>query len=405
MFDVMIVGGGMAGQLAAAAAAGENRQVLLVSKGPGTLYLSTGSIDLMGYCRQQEVENPWQTIESLAGTNHPYGLVSLPDIQDAVAALTGILNREQEHYLAGAGNTWLPTAIGSRRPGYLIPRVQMAGDLARKEPIMLIGWPWFRDFFPHLAAERLRTSLANLGSPLEVESYQLDWQPGPSGSGLTAYDVANLLAQPHHWQALVDELKKVVKPGWRLGLPAVLGTTLEQASRMHRQLEHELGVPVFEIPILPPSLPGTRLYNALHRHLQRLGVEIINGSYARHLECREGHLRLTVEAPGGDLTFQGKGVILATGGIFSGGISRLLEEYFQEPITKTRLDAPAVPVNNQQQFVQGGMKNIWLAGQMMAGYDPYQEKSGLGVAAVTGWRAGRLASQSLEGGADCANRR
>ena len=401
MFDVMVVGGGMAGRVAASAAAEENCNTLLISKGPGTVYLSTGSVDLMGYNNQgQELQNPWQWLEQLAEGQHPYGLTTALEIKEVIEYLKRVLNKKQTYYAECGENTWLPTALGTRRPGYLLPQSQVAGDLTRTEPILLISWPWFRDFFPHLAAERLRVTLAKFGSPLEVEACQLDWQPVQASTNLTAYDVANLLAQPENWTSFVQSLQSVVRPGWRLGLPAILGSTLAENAELHKQLEHELGIPVFEIPILPPSLPGIRLYKALMNHIQSLGVEVVQGSYARHLTQDGQNLSLTVEAPGGQLLFRGKGIVLATGGVFSGGITHLLEDYYQEPITKTRLESPGIAVNSNQQFLTKVPQGVWVAGQMLAGYNPYEEKNGLGVAAVTGYRAGKLAARQVVKGGD-----
>ena len=61
-------------------------------------------------------------------------------------------------------------------------------------------------------------------------------------------------------------------------MPAVLGR--ERAAEVHADLERRLGIPVFEIPGLPPSLPGLRLFDCLRRALSAAGGRLLLGSTA-----------------------------------------------------------------------------------------------------------------------------
>jgi glycerol-3-phosphate dehydrogenase subunit B len=42
-----------------------------------------------------------------------------------------------------------------------------------------------------------------------------------------------------------------------------------------------------------------------------------------------------------------------------------------------------------------GWQNLYVCGKLLAGYDPYAEGSGGGVAVATGWRAGMLAGGAV----------
>ena len=55
--------------------------------------------------------------------------------------------------------------------------------------------------------------------------------------------------------------------------PAVLRP--EHNAEAWRDLSDRLGVPAFEIPTLPPSVPGMRLYNAFRAALTHAGVPIL----------------------------------------------------------------------------------------------------------------------------------
>jgi anaerobic glycerol-3-phosphate dehydrogenase len=59
----------------------------------------------------------------------------------------------------------------------------------------------------------------------------------------------------------------------RVGFPAILG--LERATEVWGDLQDRLGLPVFEIQTLPPSVPGIRLFNAFKRALAGAGVQLL----------------------------------------------------------------------------------------------------------------------------------
>ena len=69
------------------------------------------------------------------------------------------------------------------------------------------------------------------------------------------------------------QLKPKLEGAVRVGFPAVLG--LEHSVEVWRDLSGRLGVPVFEIPTLPPSVPGMRLFNAFKAALTQAGVQIL----------------------------------------------------------------------------------------------------------------------------------
>ena len=56
-------------------------------------------------------------------------------------------------------------------------------------------------------------------------------------------------------------------------------------------LEHRLGRPVFEIPTLPPSVPGMRVYEILRSALRRAGGRLVLG--AEVVSCERDGSRVT----------------------------------------------------------------------------------------------------------------
>lgn len=60
-----------------------------------------------------------------------------------------------------------------------------------------------------------------------------------------------------------------------MGFPAVLG--LNNPVEVVEELREFLGLPVFEIPTLPPSIPGIRIHNILISAIERRGGQIMDG--------------------------------------------------------------------------------------------------------------------------------
>jgi glycerol-3-phosphate dehydrogenase subunit B len=77
---------------------------------------------------------------------------------------------------------------------------------------------------------------------------------------------------------LVEVLKPHLGEAERIGLPAVLG--MSDALGFVRELESRLGCRVFEIPGLPPSIPGMRLHRILVEAIQKSGGQVFQGMEA-----------------------------------------------------------------------------------------------------------------------------
>ncbi|MEF8854213.1 MAG: FAD-binding protein, partial [Haloarculaceae archaeon] len=86
--DVLVVGGGLAGSMAALAAARADRgaTVGLVSDGETTLRAASGLIDVLGYTPDGEgpLRDPFEAIPDLP-TEHPYPTVGLEAVREGLA--------------------------------------------------------------------------------------------------------------------------------------------------------------------------------------------------------------------------------------------------------------------------------------------------------------------------------
>ncbi len=240
--------------------------------------------------------------------------------------------------------------------------------------------------------------------------------------------LAQALDAPATRQRLAAELATLVQPGERIGLPAILG--LDAHAETLADLRRGSGAPVFEIPTLPPSVPGVRLYRALRDHLAGRGVRVEAGMTAIGFSGADGggaadderiHW-VSTETSARPLRHHAANTLLATGGILGGGLEsdssgRLWEPIFGLPLAVPPagqtwfrhrfLDPTGHPVYRSGVRVDAGFQpvdehgrrpfaNLWAAGAILAGCDPIRERSLEGLAIVTGVAAARAVVATYE---------
>lgn len=228
------------------------------------------------------------------------------------------------------------------------------------------------------------------------------------------------LDKPEHRERLGAALKAAVRPGERIGLPAILG--LNDHAQTVAVLSRLAGAPVFEIPTLPPSVPGLRLTAALRRLLSARNVRVEVGMEVIGVRVEEGIVRaVATDTSARPLEHAGRGFVLATGGVLGGGFNsdhhgRLWETIFDLPLSVPQdrgqwfrplfLDPEGQPVfrggvtvNRDFQPLdgRGGVvyRNLWAAGGVLAGADGIQEHSLEGIALASGVAAGEAAAAAL----------
>jgi len=422
MVDLIVIGAGLSGMMAAYTAAKAGLRVRVVAKGLGSIHWSAGTIDVLGYLPEvyeEEVKRPLKALQSLH-PEHPYALMGDEAIAQALAAFVA-LSKEIGVPYSGAANSsdnlLLPSPAGAARPTYLAPQAQLAGDLSRTEPMLIVGFKGMRDFFPELIAENLN----KLG--YQARSAFLDLSLITNQRDRNTVQLANELDQKENRHQLANALKKIMQPGERIGLPAILGMNHHQT--VLAELEDKMGTSIFEIPTLPPSVPGVRLFTALREHLRSMGVRVEAG-----IEVIASKTTLANGSPGQVEWIESETsarpwrqyapkFLLATGGILGGGFDsningRLWETIFDLPLTVPQkrtawFEAGFLSQNGHPVFNGGVMvnkefqpvdsagnilfANLWATGNVLAHYDPIQERSLEGTAVSTGIAAGLALSR------------
>lgn len=425
MIDLLVIGAGLSGLMAAYTAARAGLTVKVIAKGLGTIHWTPATIDVFGYPLgrgTQLIQRPLEFIEQLA-TDHPHHPYALIGRQGVEAALDTFLALSEEIGLPYGGadkagdNLLLPSPAGAVRPTYLAPRAQLGGDLSRPEPMVIVGFTGQQDFYPQLIAE----NLSKQGFQARAAFLPFDLLTERKDSN--SVQQAEGLDDPSRRVRLAEALREVVRPGERVGLPAVLG--LDEPMAVLDDLEKHVGAVVFELPTLPPSVPGVRLYKAMRRKLHDMGVRVYAGMEVAGARVTPagngvaGQVRW-VESETSSRPFKHRALrfLLATGGILGGGFNsdrhgRVWEVIFGLPLTvpqqrsqwfRPQFLTPdghpvfngGIAVSRQFQPIDDNGKvvygNLWVAGNLLANDDPILQRSMEGAALAIGTVAGLAAS-------------
>jgi len=415
-YDVVVIGAGVAGLTAGARLAEHGARVCVLAKGIGSTHLAPGTVDVLGYDGSR-VESPASALPDFVSRHpeHPYALVGVDSVGPALDWFAGCVERGPKPGYRYVGsperNMLLPTALGGARPSALVPTTMAEGDLSDRTPTCVVGFRVLRDFHPSLCA----ANLARAG--LEARGLELDIDTGRVEAN--AVGMARLFDDSGFRGRFAARVAPGLRAGERLALPAVLGVRDPQG--VLTDLEQRLGRPVFEIPTLPPSAPGLRVYDILRAALRAAGGRLVIGAEVVGA-ARDGSRVTSVRAhaSGRDHVYEGRWIVLATGGVASGAIElgsdwvarekalglslsggpsegapRFDPDYFAEQ----PLNRMGVAVDSS--LIAEGTENVLVAGAALPGAVPWREGSGEGISLTTGYAAARTVL-SREGAAAAA---
>ena len=406
MEEVIVIGAGPAGLLAAWLARQRGAKVRVLASGIGTTHISPGWIQVLN-------ESPGSSLASwiTAHPEHPYALTGVDAFAGGLAALREVCAGAELNYVGNedlSANFRLPTALGAVIEAAVVPESFAAGDLRQPGAMLIAGPAGWRDFYPGLCAE----NLTRQGSPAQAASFDLP-EMHTSHFDATPVGLARLFDRADVRERVAAQLKPKLDGATRVGFPAVLG--LEHNTEAWRDLSDRLGVPAFEIPTLPPSVPGMRLFSAFKAALTQAGVPILLDMTAVRGVVEGGRATgIVVPDVVRDRTYRADTFILATGGLYGGGIISdytgtlreavfglplqtspgSLDDWFsprfidrdEHPIHRAgvRANAQMQPVDTSGRTI---LENIRIAGRLLAGCDPLAEGSTEGVWLASAYRA------------------
>ncbi|TML43879.1 MAG: glycerol-3-phosphate dehydrogenase subunit GlpB [Actinobacteria bacterium] len=409
-YDTVVIGAGLAGLTAALRLAEAGQRVAVLAKGVGATHIAPPTIDVLGYAGGP-VGSPAQALPEFTAANpeHPYRQLSIDLLGDS---LDWFKARLGDHGYRGGldENFFVPTAIGVAKPTALLPETMAAGDLRRGGRFVFVGLRGLKDFFPAYLAENV--ARAPVPGDASVTTRVVELAP-PLGEArdVSSAGFARRFERADFRESVLAALGRNLVPGELVGFPAVLG--LGGAREVWRELEARLGHQVFEVPTLPPSVPGIRVWETMTSALRRQGARLVIGSTAAGAEMSNGRLEgVVAHNAGRPLTYRARSFVLATGGFPSAGLEldfsgqvrepvfdlplaglpgqnepRFATDYFDEHALSragVAVDASRRPVNLEGAPVY---ENLYAAGATLAGAVPWREGSGNGLSLGSGYAA------------------
>ncbi len=444
MSGALVIGGGLAGSAAALVLAEAGVPVRRLAAGPGATALTGGSIDVAA-ASPGVPHLPWRDPRSgealpsrarlrilLSGASrHPYTTTFGAAGGEALAAAFERATERLAGWLRAEGidlhgsldrNLLLPSAQGTLRISDLALTGVASSDLGGCRKVTIVDVPGVEGWDARGCARTLASEIAALGlGPLPVEVVRARDDRFASGAGSPARIAARLDG------AEGEGLLKAALEG--LGgadelvlLPQVLGLVRTRALLA----SVSQGRPVGEALSFPPfALAGYRLTRALDRACAAAGVELLRGRAGRVLAA-EGRLRVEPEQPGAFEALEPEGLVLATGRFVGGGLEAG-PRGVHEPLLGLPVSDPdgrrvdGIPAHrsvrkgyaNPQPLYAAGVSvdgalrpqptapaGVWAAGEWIGGFDPARERTGLGVALLTGIAAGERAARHVLGSND-----
>jgi glycerol-3-phosphate dehydrogenase subunit B len=419
--DVLVLGGGMAGAVAALAARAAGARTALVRRAAGATALSSGAISVAPDLAAapdaplSAREGPLQAARRLAAMrpDHPYAAAGVDRLGEALDFAASELPEVLAPRLDRP--RFLATPLGGAVGVALCQRSMAACDLlAVRGRLAVAGFRSHVAFDPSLVAAGLGRYAAR-GGP-EALAIAVDL-PGITRGTERPHEIALALEGEGAAEALGEALRSALPPGAAaVLLPPVLG--LDPRARVPERIAAAAGVPAAETLSDLPSVPGVRLQRAIDARLAAAGVEVVTAAVSG------------ARRPGEALRAGGRDVragswVLATGRFVGGGIARrgilvetalgLAVQAAEGSDAGVHLSArPAASLTARdrraaQPLLSAGLRvdgalrpldergrpvhpRLFAAGAVIGGHEQATDGTGLGVAILTGWLAGRAAA-------------
>jgi len=423
--DVAVIGAGMAGMAAALFAAERGLSCIQVGNGGGILYAS-GLLDFLGVhpiAERRLWRSPYQALPALAREEplHPLARVDAPSIRAAFASFVAALDAAGLAYAhLGEENRRVLTSIGTVKTTYGVPRTMIAGAeaLLARSPCLLVDFRGLREF----SASQIVATLGDRWPGLRHRRIEF---PGYEAvPELYAAHLARALETADTRARTIALVKPLLGDARAVGFPAVLG--LKRSGEVHAAFEAGLGVPVFEIPTMPTSVPGLRLLGALEAAVSARGVRRRHQATVRALAFDGDGGTATLDlngVPGGERV-SARAVVMATGRFMGRGLTadrgQVRESILGMPVHQPAsreawhqheffdpsghaVNRAGLEIDDAWRPLNAAGKPAWArlfaVGSILAYQDWMRSKCGSGLAIATAWAAIGQVVRELNGSA------
>jgi glycerol-3-phosphate dehydrogenase subunit B len=410
--DLFVIGQGLTGMAASVFAANRGLTVCQIGTGQPLIFHS-GLFDFIGTWPVHEQagwEDPWKALNTLKMTDrkHPYSHLDPADIGNAFDEISAFLSSEELPYAIRSGrNSSLATSIGTVKSSYMVPYSMLSAVSAfeQKCPALIVDIKGLREF----SATQIRETMKECWPDLAAITVDAEFcsQKGEK----TAEHLARALDLEPNRKILADAIRPHLNGQKAVGLPPILG--IQRSVEAVNDLEHKLGIPVFEIPGLPPAAPGVRLKETFERGLDKKGViRLGNVRMGTVTQEKDGGFSIDLSSDFMVKTVKAKGIVLAGGRFMGKGLmadgKKVREPVFGIPVVQpetrsgwfskrffdkrghaiSRAGIETDPFQRPlDEYGYALYSRLFAAGSILAHQNWTREKSGSGIALATAYHA------------------
>ena len=400
-YDLIVIGMGLAGLMAAKTAVEAGQRVLIIGKGMGSLCLFSSTVDVLGILPKsiniKEGLSQWIQLHP----RHPYSNMGVEKIVEALSSFTALFPSSYSFRSINDGNCLILTGAGTLRPTYLIPATMLAGNMLEGRQGLVVGFKGYKDFYAHYVA-----------APVQCQGMTLSLPESPREE-MTAAAVSRLMEMQPFRERIGKQIRERKNGATWVGFPAILG--LHDPIHVKKDLEDVIGAEIFEIPTLPPSIPGQRIFTRFKGYLIQKGVTWLLGHSISQASFNGKRCEMVfVSNPPVLTSYSADHFVLATGRFLGGGLAATQEKIF-EPIFDLPVCQPASrehwfgktflaghpihevgvqtdsnfrPIDDKGEVL---LENVRVAGSILAHHDSIGEKSREGIEIATGYMAAKHA--------------
>ena len=417
--DLTIIGSGLAGVAASTFALRRNIKTAQAGN-TGALAYTTGYFDLLGSLKDDTgtgISDPWEGIRRLRETEpfHPLARIAEEDIRSSFEEFITFLAECGITYgQPGDRNLNALTPAGTLKKTLCVPATMQAGvdAFGRKARCAIIDFKGLKGFSSRQIVANLKSDWPHLRSERIIF-------PDIEQSEIYPEVLARALEVPDNRAKLADAVKVVMADAEVIGMPAIFG--IHEPDKVMTDLQDRIGRPIFEIPTMPPSVPGIRLRELFEQVFPQKGLTLIPQQKILSVELQSNSIQLDLKDNYGPIHINSRAVILATGRFISGGLEAHMEG-ITEPLLSLPVTQPesrerwyrqqymdrlgheihrtGIEVDEQFRPLDRGGKvvhqGLFGAGIILAHQDWIRGRCGAGIAVATAYKAVEAALSLLQ---------
>ncbi|MDV7103330.1 glycerol-3-phosphate dehydrogenase subunit GlpB [Vibrio sp. TH_r3] len=424
-YDVIIIGGGVAGYAAGMQCLEYGLKTAIISSGQSALHFSSGSIDLLSHSpiTNQPIRFPIKEIAKLEQQlpNHPYAKLGVGKVINALDWFQAKMEDEglPLSKLDSLQNHYRITTMGTLKPTWLsqpfVRKIDYNFDnLKSIKRIVMLSVQGFRDFQPQIAQDNLKRYAEFSAIPIETINVTLTafGQLNRNPHDFRSIDISRILRNDHQFKEFADQLMSAANTDDLVVLPSIMGNG--DGLTLLNKLKDYTKLNFHEVPTMPPSLLGIRIEDTMMRTFIKnggglhKGDEVLNGNF----EENNGTLALSSvnTKKMGEFPLSAEHFIFATGSFFSKGLVAQQQQIVEPIFDLDMCDIGERPNWHQSEFfshnpheflsfgvqtdeqflpyIQGKkVRNLFCAGAVLSDYNPISHGCGSGVAISTAFNA------------------